>query len=304
VWAGFAASATLGALTATLVAGSDDQPNPTATTQQAAGQLSDEVRRMITSYLDEEGYRPDSSPEEADATEPDVEDPDLPVEPPVPVEPPLPVAPVVAVVPRTAPAAKAAGPGAGPWPIDVVPDVLPRVEVAIGSASLDLPPVVRPEPVEATADVPVALLQTLDAPAPAADPVELLWRPDAREPAAAPEPLASPEPASPSAQPVVLGAPEPVEPAEPVVAATSAPSDEPVSVRPHPAPEVVEPAAPAPSAELRVDHAAKSAESAKHGKPESEPEPDDPGSRHAGGNEVGEQVTGDADVLVLPAGER
>ncbi|MEU8635626.1 hypothetical protein AB0C38_25965 [Amycolatopsis sp. NPDC048633] len=166
--------------------------------------------------------------------------------------------------------------------------MLPRVEIAIEPAPLDLPSVVRPAPVEA-ADVPVALLRTLDEPAPESaqaeaapesDPVELRWRPDAREP----EPVAYPEPASAPAEPVVLGAPEPVEPAEP---------SEPVVM-----------ATPVPSAELRVDHAAKSVESAKRGKPEREPEPDDRGSRHAGGDEVGEQVISDAEVVILPAGER
>jgi hypothetical protein len=144
------------------------------------------------------------------------------------------------------------------------------------------------------AEVPVEL-RTAEVPEFASDPAEPLRTLAAAVPASVPaEPIASPEPvaaATHSGKPAGRGAPESVEPAGRVR------SEEPVSSRPHRAPEVVEPADPAPSAELRVDRGAKSVESAKHGGP------DGSGSRHSGGREVGGPVAGDADAVTLPAGE-
>ena len=119
--------------------------------------------------------------------------------------------------------------------------------VTIAAGPVDSPPVVRPEVVEA--EVPKALLQTLDAP------VEPLRTLDAPQPAPAP---AEPEAPAPAAPPV-----------EPMSA--------PVELRALDAPEPDEP----------LDL----------GKPESRPEP-------GGSYEIGEHVTGDAEAVILPAGER
>lgn len=120
-WAGFAGGVTMGALAATLIAGSDEQPPPPAT-QLAAGELPEALKNLVAEYLDEEGYRP-AEPAPLPPPPAPAELPPAPA-PAVPVPVPVPVAPVST---RT---------GSEVWPVEIVPEpVAPPVQVS--------PPVVR-----------------------------------------------------------------------------------------------------------------------------------------------------------------
>lgn len=125
-WAGFAGGVTMGALAATLIAGSDEQPPP-PTTQLAAGELPEALKNLVAEYLDEEGYRP--------------AEPAPPPPPPAPAE--LPPAPAPAVpVPVPVPVAVApvsTRTGSEVWPVEMV-EIVPE---PIAPPAQISPPVVQ-----------------------------------------------------------------------------------------------------------------------------------------------------------------
>ncbi len=175
----------MGALAATLIAGSDEQPPPPAT-QLAAGELPEALKNLVAEYLDEEGYRP---------AEP------APPPPPAPAELPPAPAPAVPVPVPVAPVSTRTG--AEVWPVEIVPEPI-------------APPVRVPQPViQAVAPV---------LPQPEAEPVAVAVaaQPEA-EPATAAvaaQPEAEPATAAvatqPEAEPVADAQPEPVMAEEPV----------------------------------------------------------------------------------------
>ncbi|WP_027942929.1 hypothetical protein, partial [Amycolatopsis taiwanensis] len=162
--AGFAGGVTLGALTATLIAGGHDQPTQKGDTQPIAQALPQALQDMINEYLDEHGYHPGEGhdPKQAEQV-PAVLD-KAPVEVPAPLAPtsvtaiPVPMAPVST---RT---------GSGYSPLDPLGDLLSQYVVAKRDplhASAQIGPVsveadVNAEPLSALAETAVEPLVAPD----------------------------------------------------------------------------------------------------------------------------------------------
>jgi hypothetical protein len=143
VWAGFAGSATLGALTAALITSSDADPPAHTTTQLAAGQVPDELKGLIRDYLEQEGYVPLPDPAENQPPEQDIASPQeadvVPALPPLPEMPPVPVVTPVAVPAGTRePVAPPAVPIGTHEPVTPIPQEVDNVAAAAVAAPAEI----------------------------------------------------------------------------------------------------------------------------------------------------------------------
>ncbi|MEV6877500.1 hypothetical protein [Amycolatopsis sp. NPDC051128] len=156
-WAGFAGGITMGALAATLITGSNDQPPP-QTTQLASGELPEALRNLVAEYLAEEGYLPPA--EDTD---------DEPVPPPGSPVLPTPAPPAPASVPVVPASTRG---GSNPWPIEFIPEPLalplPPSPLTASAQPLDVGAVTDAVPAvaQAAADAVPAALRAVTEPAP------------------------------------------------------------------------------------------------------------------------------------------
>ncbi|OXM54720.1 hypothetical protein CFP75_02740 [Amycolatopsis alba DSM 44262] len=174
----------MGALAATLLAGSDEQPPP-QTTQLTAGELPEALKNLVAEYLEEEGYRPAENTGAEPAPAPLPAPADLPPAPAPAV--PVPVAPVstrpesefwpVEAMPRPAfPELTVPRPAVPELTVPELPVAGLPVAEPIGVAVQDPPPAIQ-------AEAPVTLRAEAD-PAPATPAAGIDTRP---EPAAVEE---------------------------------------------------------------------------------------------------------------------